>query len=873
MRPEQAPVVRLADYRPPAFLIPNVALDIHLARREARIAARLSIVPNLAAEPAGDLVLDIDGNPPARVVLDGRPLADDEFAVTATSLVVPGVPNRPFTLETTTLVDPSANTALSGLYRSGSAYCTQCEAEGFRRITAFLDRPDVMSAYEVRLEADKADAPVLLANGNRVQAGDLPGGRHFAVWNDPWPKPAYLFALVAGDLAVARDRFVTRSGREVTLEIWVEHGKDDRCGWAMESLKRCMRWDETAFGREYDLDVFMIVAVSDFNMGAMENKGLNIFNDKYVLALPDTATDADYVAIEAIVAHEYFHNWTGNRITCRDWFQLCLKEGLTVYRDQEFTSDLRSRAVKRVTDVRNLRAAQFTEDAGPLAHAVRPDVYSEINNFYTPTIYEKGAELVRVIRTIIGPDAFRRGMDLYFERCDGTAATIEDFLAAHAEASGRDLGGMLRWYAQAGTPQVQASVTFDAAAKTCRLDLAQHTRPTPRQPTKLPVPIPLVIGLVGPDGTDMALRTREGPVPDGVVLLDTERTSVVFEGILERPVPSIGRGFTAPVRLDVALGEDELLFLFARDSDGFVRWQAGQTLMTRRLVADVRGEASGPSAEAIAAALDAVLADERLEHAYRALAITLPTEGDIAREIETGIDPDAVRAAREGLKRAIGARLADRLARLHDMLGPTGPYTPDPASVGRRALANVLLDLRAASGDQTRAIAQARTADNMTDRFAALAVLAQRATAETDAALAAFHDRHLDDPLVLDKWFGLNAAIPDPSTLARVRRLMSHPAFSLSNPNRARALVGAFAMTNPTQFARADGKGFELLGEVALEIDPRNPQLAARLLGAFRSWRMYEPTRRAAARRVLERVAAAPGLSVDSADIVRRALD
>jgi aminopeptidase N len=873
MRTENAPLIRLVDYTPPAFLIPTIALDIHLAREQAEIAAHLSVMPNPAAPPESVLRLDLDGNPPRRVLLDGRPLQSGEYEVTDRHLIIPNVPPRPFTLETMTLINPSANTALSGLYRSGQAYCTQCEAEGFRRITAFLDRPDVMSRYSVRIEADRSDAPILLANGNRISAGDLPGGRHFAVWQDPWPKPAYLFALVAGDLAVVRDRFETMSGRDVALEIYVEHGKEDRCAWAMQSLKTCMRWDETAFGREYDLDVFMIVAVSDFNMGAMENKGLNIFNDKYVLALPDVATDADYVAIEAIVAHEYFHNWTGNRITCRDWFQLCLKEGLTVFRDQEFTSDLRSRAVKRITDVRNLRAAQFAEDGGPLAHPVRPEAYSEINNFYTPTIYEKGAELVRLLKVIIGAEAFARGMALYFERCDGTAATIEDFLGCFANASGRDLSGMLDWYAQAGTPEVTVTVAYDAAAKTARLDLSQVTRPTPRQVDKVALPIPLVTALLGPDGTELPLVTAEGPLRDGLILLETPSRSITFVDVPARPVPSVGRGFSAPVKLNVAIGDEELLLLFARDSDSFVKWQAGQTLMMRRLVAEVAGSREGPDTDAIANALRAVLEDKRLEPAYQALAITLPSEGDLSREIGSNIDPDAIHAARIRLKASLAGHLGSMVAEVHAAQSTSLPYTPDAASVGRRALSNTLLDYLSALGDTAPALRQATGADNMTDRFAALSVLCQRASAEVDLALQAFHDRHADDALVLDKWFGLNAAIPDGSTLPRVRRLMGHPAFSLANPNRARALIGAFAMSNPTQFARVDGAGFALLAEVALEVDPKNPQLAARLLGSFRSWRTYEPVRRAAARACLEQIAAKPGLSIDSLDIVRRALD
>ncbi len=583
MRTDTPRPIRLQDYRPPDWLVERVELDVSLHPTATRVRATLTLMPN-AGTPA-PVVLDGDGLNLVALTLDGSPLPPERYVATPDSLTIAQPPYAPFRLEIETLLDPSANTQLMGLYRSGSTYCTQCEAEGFRRITYFLDRPDVMAVYTARIEAEKADAPVLLANGNLVEAGDVPGtSRHFAIWHDPFPKPSYLFALVGGTLACVEDFFVTVSGREVALRIYVEPGKEDRCAYAMDSLKRAMRWDEQAFGCEYDLQMFMIVAVSDFNMGAMENKGLNIFNDKYVLASPATATDGDFAAIEAIIAHEYFHNWTGNRITCRDWFQLCLKEGLTVFRDQEFTSDQRSRPVKRIADVRGLRTQQFVEDAGPLAHPVRPELYHEINNFYTATVYEKGAEIVRMLKVLIGPDKFRKGMDLYFSRHDGHAATVEQFIQCFADAARVDLTQFMLWYSQAGTPEVIVSGSHDVKTATYRLDVAQMVPPTPGQPVKQPMVIPLALGLVGSDGRDLPLVLADGGKLDGVLTLRQSAESFTFGGIDRRPVPSLNRGFSAPIKLNANTSADELRFLAARDSDPFNRWQAVQTLATRLLV-------------------------------------------------------------------------------------------------------------------------------------------------------------------------------------------------------------------------------------------------------------------------------------------------
>jgi aminopeptidase N len=736
-----------------------------------------------------------------------------------------------------------------------------------------------MAVYSTRIEADKAEAPVLLANGNLREAGDLPGGRHFALWHDPWPKPSYLFALVGGKLAVVEDTFVTMSGRNVALRIYVEPGKEDRAGYAMDSLKRAMRWDEQAFGREYDLDVFMIVAVSDFNMGAMENKGLNVFNDKYVLASPATATDNDHVAIEAIIAHEYFHNWTGNRITCRDWFQLCLKEGLTVYRDQEFTSDQRSRVVTRIGDVRGLRAHQFVEDAGPLAHPVRPELYREINNFYTSTVYEKGAEVVRMLHTLIGPELFRKGMDLYFQRHDGEAATVEQFVQCFADASGHDLSTFMRWYSQAGTPEVVASGQFDAAARTYRLDLAQVVPPTPGQPAKEPMVIPLVTGLLGADGRDLPLKLADGArVERGVLVLDRPAQSFVFTDVNVRPVLSINRGFSAPIKLVANLGADDLRLMAAHDGDPFNRWQAVQTLAGALLVGNVKRLRAGENIEAdegLLAALGAILADGALEPAFVAEALTPPTEADIAREIGRDVDPDAIFRARAALRTLVGLHLNAQLTDTYRNLSGGGRYSPDAAGAGRRMLKNVCLDLLAATQERHAiglAAEQYRLADNMTDRMAALGTLSQHAVPERAAALDDFYRRYRDDPLIIDKWFALQAMTPDPQTLDRVRALVEHPAFSMSNPNRVRSLIGAFAQGNHTQFNRPDGAGYEFIADKILLLDPANPQVAARMTTAFKSWRTLEPVRRARAQAALQRIAGAPKLSRDLADIVQRSL-
>jgi aminopeptidase N len=880
MRTEEARPIRLEDYRPPDWLVEAVELDVSLDPTATRVRAALTLRPNGNGAAPAPLMLDGESLKLRALKLDGAALPPEQFVATADRLTIAQPPQRRFRLEIETVVDPSANTQLLGLYRSGAIYCTQCEAEGFRRITYFPDRPDVMAVYTTRIEAEKADAPVLLANGNPVASGDVPGTtRHFAVWHDPFPKPSYLFALVGGKLACVEDCFRTMSGREVTLRIYVEPGKESRCAYAMDSLKRAMRWDETAFDREYDLDIFMIVAVSDFNMGAMENKGLNIFNDKYVLASPETATDNDFERIEAIIAHEYFHNWTGNRITCRDWFQLCLKEGLTVFRDQEFSADQRSRAVERISDVRGLRAHQFVEDAGPLAHPVRPTVYREINNFYTATVYEKGAEIVRMLTQLLGPENFRKGMNLYFARHDGEAATVEQFVQCFADVSGADLTQFMLWYSQAGTPEVVASGSYDARAKTYRLDFAQRVPATPGQPSKEPMVVPLAIGLVGRAGRDLPLKLGDGRVIEhGVLTLTKPAETFVFADIGEPPVLSLNRGFSAPIKVIANLCADDLRFLAAHDADPFNRWQALQTLATRLLVdntAALRANGAARHDPGLLRALDAILADGTLEPAFVALALTLPGEADIAREIARDVDPDAVFAARSALRAAVGEHLAEPLFDHYRRLSESGPYQPDAASAGRRTLRNTCLDLLVATR-RTDAISlaarQYQAADNMTDRMAALSTLSLCDVAERTAALDDFYARYAKDPLIVDKWLTLQATIPEPTTLDRVKALTNHPAFSFANPNRVRALIHAFALANHKEFNRADGAGYDFIVDTVLALDPKNPQVAARLLSALKSWRMLEPARRARAQAALRRVAAAPSLSRDVGDIVQRAL-
>jgi aminopeptidase N len=872
--------ILLKDYRPPSYLIDNVGLDVALHKTRTRVRSRLKLRANPAVAKPGPLRLDGEVLELESIRLDGRQLTPRDYRLAEKELVVLAPPNEAFELDIVTYCNPGANKALTGLYLSKGVYCTQCEAQGFRRITYFLDRPDVLATYTVRIEADVDEAPVLLSNGNPVESGDVVRGkRRYAVWRDPHPKPSYLFALVGGNLSSISSNFTTASGKHVGLTIYVEPGKENRCAWAMECLKRSMTWDEERFGREYDLDVFNIVAVSDFNMGAMENKGLNIFNDALVLASPETATDGAFLNIERVIAHEYFHNWTGNRITCRDWFQLCLKEGLTVFRDQEFGADMRSPAEQRIAEVRNLKSRQFPEDAGPLAHPVRPSRYIEINNFYTSTVYEKGAELVRMLQTLLGRDGFRKSMDLYFERHDGKAATVEDFVACFADASGRDLSQFMTWYAQAGTPEVACTLKYDARTETAELAFSQSQAPTPGEPRKKPLLIPVRLGLIGEDGRDMELTLATGErLADGLVELRKKSEKFRFRGISSSPVVSLLRGFSAPVSLRADRSDAELAFLMARDSDLFNRWQAAQDYAARVLTGTVAARAANeraPGHRAFIDALAATLAARDLAPGYLAQFLTLPSENDLARIIGEDVDPLAIHRARKALRKAIATRLHGALADIYRRMETPGPYSPASGPAGRRALRNVALGYLASGGkpeDVARAATQFAESRNLTDETAALAVLSEIDAPERTAALARFYERWKGDHLVIDSWFAYQAASPLAGTLATVRRLSRHPLFSIKNPNKVRALIGTFAGSNPVAFNRPDGKGYDFVADRVLELDAFNPQIAARMLSAFRGWRMLEPVRRAAARRTLLRVAKTKPLSNDVFEIVSKML-
>jgi aminopeptidase N len=882
MKLETPRPIHLKDYRPPAYLIDKVDLDVALDPSRTRVRSRLSIRPNPDARGRREpLRLDGAHLVPERIALDGCALAGKDYKLTDTSLTLAKTPSEPFTLEITTFVDPEANKALQGLYRTNKVYCTQCEAEGFRRITYFLDRPDVLAVYTVRIEAEASEAPVLLSNGNLLERGTLPGGkRHYAVWRDPFPKPCYLFALVGGDLSPVASTFRTMSGREVQLAIYVEHGKEARAAWAMDCLKRAMRWDEQRFGREYDLDVFNIVAVSDFNMGAMENKGLNIFNDRLILASPETATDTIFEAIESVVAHEYFHNWTGDRITCRDWFQLCLKEGLTVFRDQEFSGDERSATVQRILDVRQLKTQQFAEDAGPLAHAVRPESYIEINNFYTATVYEKGAEVVRMIKALLGPENFRKGMDLYFERHDGEAATVDQFVTCFEDASGVDLSQFRLWYSQAGTPELVCALRYDKAKKRAELEVEQVLPATPGQPHKKPMHIPFKVGLLGGNGEDVALKLESGEeVADGILPLTKRRQTFRFVEVPSQPVPSLLRDFSAPVNVTVDLSDRDIEFLMANDGDLFNRWQAANSFATRTLVDIVGALAQGKQASRgarYAKALGAAISGDRLEPAYRAELLKLPTQADVARVIGRNVDPALIHRAHRKLSSLIGRTLGPQLEELYAGMAGDGPFAPDAASAGRRALRNAALALLTARGterDADRLSKHYFKANNMTDRAHALFLLAAHGGAESARALSDFYDRWKEDHVVIDIWFAAQAQSPLAGTLKRVKALTRHPLFALTAPNKVRALIGTFAAANPVQFNRPDGAGYAFVADQVLALNVINPQIAARMLGTFRSWRALEARRRGQARKVLQRVARAKNLSSDVQEIVSKMLE
>ena len=838
--------IRREDYRPPEWQVPEISLDFDLGPERTRVRSQLRVERAAGAE-GSPIRLNGDGLTLVSATVDG---GEAKWRMEGGDLLIE-LDGPAHLLEIVTEISPRANSRLMGLYESGGILCTQCEAEGFRRITFFPDRPDVLSRFRVKMTADKGLYPVLLANGDPVAAGELANGRHWAEWHDPFPKPCYLFALVAGDLKANRDLFVTRSGKEVQLGIWVREPDLPRTVHAMESLKSAMAWDEKVYGREYDLDVFNIVAVSDFNFGAMENKGLNIFNSRYILADPETATDADFDAIAAVVAHEYFHNWSGNRVTCRDWFQLSLKEGFTVFRDQGFSADMGSAAVKRIEDVRALRAAQFPEDAGPLAHPVRPDSYIEIANFYTSTVYVKGAELIRMLHTLLGPETFRAGCDLYFDRHDGQAVTCEDFVKAMEDASGRDLAGFRLWYGQAGTPKVTASLGRDGDQALLRLD--QKVPPTPGQPVKRPMPIPLRLALFG-EKSGEKLEER-------LVMLETESQELRLDAAGERPILSINRGFSAPVIVETDRSRSDLSFLSAHDDDPFARYEAMQQLMLDTLLASVAGRESDhrPVVEAVRR----TLTNNALDSAFVAEAVMLPSETFIGDHLQI-VDPEAIRRSREALRRDLGREL-EPLWRGAYAATSADRFELTPAAKGARRLRTVALNYLIASGAEDSAALARRQydeADNMTLREGALAALVNSDAPEREGALSAFYDRWRDNPLVLDKWFTIQALSTRDDTVDRVTELTRHPDFTLANPNRVRSLIGAFA-ANQRALHHESGRGYRLIADTLLAADRINPQVAARLVPPLGRWRRFDEKRAALMRAELERIVATPGLSKD----------
>ncbi len=864
MRDAENVTVRLSDYQPPDYLIDEIALVFSLEPEATIIAARSHV--RASGTGAAPLVLDGERLELQSIAIDGEALGEDKYSVEPGRLVIHNPPAS-FLLDIVTRISPATNTHLEGLYMSGGRFCTQCEAEGFRTITYYLDRPDVMARFAVRIEADKAAYPTLLSNGNLTESGDLPGAKHFAVWVDPHPKPAYLFALCAGKYESIHDEFVTQSGRKVALGIYVDPGDAPRAGYAMDALKRSMKWDEVTFKREYDLDVLNIVAVRDFNFGAMENKGLNIFNSSLILADADTATDADFEAIEAVVGHEYFHNWTGNRITCRDWFQLCLKEGLTVYREQEFSADQRSRPVQRIKDVKRLRARQFGEDAGPLAHSVRPATYQKIDNFYTATVYEKGGEVVRMLKRIIGEDAFNRGMQLYFERRDGTASTVEDFIGCFEEASGQKLDTFMRWYEQAGTPALKVRGRYDKAARTYQLDVSQRLSATPGQPHKLPAPIPLQIGFISPDGAIIASKIEGDTISrtEHRAVLEDAQATFRFSDVLEEPIVSVVRGFSAPITLEDDLTPQARLAQMAHDPDPFTRWEAGQTLARSIMLGE-----TGPSVAALTTALGRELDRAQEDPAFAALALRMPDLNELILSAKSP-DPEKLFQAREDLRRAVAGALRERLEAIARTRGET-PFSPGADAAGRRALKSAALDLLSSLGPSQALTDAYDNAQSMTEAVAALEALGAAESNVFDEALTKFYERWQANPLVIDKWFAVQASSPRADALARVERLRAHAEFNLKNPNRVRSLAAAFAMRNPRAFHAANGDGYRFLASLAEAIDPLNPALAARLLTPFESWRRFDSQRQEHARKALEHLASLPQLSKNTREMVERTL-
>ncbi len=873
--------IYLADYRAPAYRIEQTELTLELDDGNTLVKSRLTVkADNDRSEGVRPLVLDGRDLELRAIRINGKALAGEDYRLGPEHLTIPDPPAE-MILEIDNLIHPDQNTVLEGLYKSGDKLTTQCEAQGFRRITWFLDRPDVLSRFEVTIIGDPERYPVMLANGNMIDSGSIADGRNWVKWRDPFPKPSYLFALVAGKLSKVEDFYTTSSGRRIALQFFVEEHNLDHCGHALESLKKAMAWDEESYGLEYDLDQYMVVAVDDFNMGAMENKGLNVFNSKYVLASPATATDTDYENIEAVIGHEYFHNWTGNRVTCRDWFQLSLKEGLTVFRDQEFSADMTSRPVKRISDVAMLRGHQFPEDGGPMAHPVRTDSYIEINNFYTITVYEKGAELVRMVHTLLGRDDFRKGLRLYLERHDGEAATVEDFIDAMAEAGGRDLGQFMRWYSQAGTPVVRVEASHDPGAKTLIMTFRQSCPPTPGQPEKKPYHIPVAMGLLAPDGRELPLvidgEERAGEA-SRLLELRKEEESFTFTDIAAAPVPSLLRGFSAPVKLQYDYSDADLGLLVSHDSDPFCRWEAAQNLAVRkikRLVGDhLQGRVMAVDPRFFEVYRQVMADRKTLDPPFLAQLLTLPSEGYLA-EFFAVIEPEAIHRAREFLRQELAAALHGDFKACFAENRNDRPYRYDPVLAGQRTLKNTCLAYLVLSGGddfEESCFTQFRQADNMSDELAALRILVHSGSAKAEEALAAFEGKWHDDPLVMDKWLTVQATVPEQETLDRVRELMDHPAFVFKNPNRVRALLGSYARGNPVSFNRVDGAGYRFMAEKIVELDRMNPQTAARLAGCFGRWRRFNEARRELVKKELEKIIRSDNISKDLYEVVSKTL-
>ncbi len=869
----------LKDYKPYPYNLNRVEMFFNIKDGYVELVTNIEFEAKSEIRAGEPLILDGDGLEVKSISLNGESLSSENFRLSSDKLEIFSPPKESFILEIVTKLYPQNNSELMGLYLSNNIYCTQCEPEGFRRMTYFPDRPDVLTTYRVKIEADKNKFPILLSNGNLLESADISNNRHYAVWHDPYKKPSYLFALIAGDLGKIKDKFITKSGKKVSLNIYCEHGKEDKCHYAMEALKRSMKWDEERFGREYDLDIFNIVAVSDFNFGAMENKGLNIFNDKLILADPLSATDKDYERIEAVVAHEYFHNWTGNRITCRDWFQLCLKEGLTVYRDQEFTSDMRSRAVKRIEDVKILRTVQFPEDAGPLAHPPRPDKYREIDNFYTATVYEKGAEIVRMLALILGKEEFRKGCDLYFERHDGEATTIEAWIKIFEDSSGLDLKQFSKWYLQAGTPKVKVKTSWSEKDKSFTIILEQHTNSTPDQNKKSPMLIPIKFALIGHNGEDMQYdKVSGGKIKNDLIIFDKRRMELRFEGLSSRPIPSLLREFSAPIELETNIDIEDRLFLARHDKDAFNRWQALNDIALEIILKSVKNNGKLANEQLLTRYIEALsetIKEPLLDNALKSYALTPPSEAIIAQKLGDNIDPAVIYNSRKSLSQKIGDDLYDELLQTYNSLSEqTKEFSTEPIAARARSLRNQCLKLIMASKNERAkklGLYHYQNANNMSDKMAALSAFVGQWSEQTIKLLQDFHDEYRNNILVYDKWLMLNALAPDDDCLNRVKEIYSSKNFPKSNPNRLRALIGTFAGANRVQFARSDGQGFDFVIDVCREIDKINPQSAAGILSNFEIWQKWEPIRKEKAKNALENLRQEK-LSSNLGDILSRLL-